>query len=73
LFVPQAEVSSFIDMSALEMEIDRALNTRVSYNWAIDTEGRRYMEDADGSIEVKEALEATTLKTETKDESLPSS
>ncbi|ELU09197.1 hypothetical protein CAPTEDRAFT_224390 [Capitella teleta] len=61
----QAVVPTFVDLSDLEREIDQALNTRVSYNWAVDKDGKRYVEAPDGSIEVQDALQ-TPSKVEEK-------
>ena len=43
----------FIDPERLEEEIEKALNIRINYNFAVDLEGNRYMEMADGSIEME--------------------
>ena len=42
----------FIDRNNLELEIEKALNKTVNYNFAIDLEGSRYVEKSDKSAEV---------------------
>lgn len=39
----------FIQMSSLEMEIEKALNQRFNYNFCIDLDGNRYVEQPDGT------------------------
>jgi len=67
-------VKEFFDMDNLDVEIEKVLNRRVNYNFAIDLEGNRHLEQADGSTvlvpkqEVKSILQTfdMTPKEETK-------
>jgi len=42
-------VKEFFDMDNLDLEIEKVLNRRVNYNFAIDLEGNRHIEQADGT------------------------
>lgn len=44
---------TFIDVDRLDEEIEKALNVRINYNFAIDLEGNKYIEMSDGSIELE--------------------
>ena len=48
------EAKNFITMETLEEEIEKALNTRVNYNFAIDLKGNKYVELPDGTVEKEE-------------------
>ena len=49
----QELAKTFIDVGRLEEEIEKALNVRINYNFAIDLEGNKYIEMSDGSIELQ--------------------
>ena len=46
----QAQIKNFITLENLEEEIEKSLNTRISYNFAIDSKGNKYVELPDGSV-----------------------
>jgi len=50
----------FISHESLSSSIEEALNKRHVYNFAIDTDGRRYVEQSDGSVVVKEHESSST-------------
>jgi len=50
----------FISQENLSSSIEEALNKRQLYNFAIDTDGRRYIEQPDGSVIVKERQSEST-------------
>ena len=43
----------FVNMDELEVDIEKALNSRTTHSFAIDTEGNRYVELPDGSTEIQ--------------------
>ncbi len=50
------------------MEIEKALNTRVNYNFAIDLDGHRYVELPDGNttVQTQQAQQADTYPVQEK-------
>jgi len=52
LFLVQVESAHFINPDNVESAIESALNQRSLFNFAIDLEGNRYVEQSDGSTQV---------------------
>ncbi len=55
----QEVATEFITLENLEEEIEKALNKRINYNFAIDLDGNRYVEQADYSTEITRSHEDT--------------
>jgi Mitochondrial ribosome subunit S26 len=51
----QAESANFISRDTLQSAIESALNQRSLFNFAIDLEGNRYVEQYDGSTVIQPA------------------
>ena len=51
IFPFQLDARNFITEDTLEEEIEKALNSRVNYNYAIDLSGNKYIELADTTLE----------------------
>ena len=50
---------SFIEPKDFDAEIEKALNMRVNYNFAIDLDGNRYIERPDGNVSIETTSEET--------------
>ena len=48
----QKSAANFVREDDLQAAIESALNQRSVYNFAVDTEGNRYVEQTDGSTKI---------------------
>lgn len=61
MFALQKQAAHFVTVDNLDLAIEAALNTRRIDNFAIDVDGNRYVEQADGSTVIRPNTEHQEL------------